>query len=297
VKCHRKDLNRIDWHFAEAKEHHDKPEYFRRRVAAAESNVVIFSDDPDATEKLVDKVERLKKKAGPDEAGKPAHPQSGSRRSRRSRAAKCRPVAIFSCSLRVAESAPLSLLLCDNSKEIDDSAASDDQLMKAVVNGEGDALKRMYKRYESLLRAVIFSLTHDESEVDDVLHDVLLQVWEQGNRYNPSEKGLYGLLVTLARRRALDRLRRRPAYRRATENLKADTDNPLTFETASTSNEIELHDLSKLLSRAIRELPEAQQEVIDLAFFKGMSQREIAAKRRISLGTVKTRLHLAQLKL
>jgi RNA polymerase sigma-70 factor (ECF subfamily) len=183
-------------------------------------------------------------------------------------------------------------------QEIDDSAeTSDDQLMKAVVNGEGDALKRIYKRYESLLRTVILNVIRDESEVDDVLHDVLLQVWEHGNRYNPNEKGLRGLLVTLARRRALDRLRRRAAYRRATENLKTDTDNPLTFETARTSNEVELHDLSKLLSRVIQELPEAQQEVVNLAFFKGMSQREIAAKRRISLGTVKTRLHLAQRKL
>lgn len=183
-------------------------------------------------------------------------------------------------------------------QEIDDSPdTSDDQLMKAVVSGEGDALQRIYKRYESLLRTVILNVIHDESEVEDVLHDVLLQVWEHGNRYNSNEKGLRGLLVTLARRRALDRLRRRAAYRRATENLKTDTDNPLAFETASTLNEVELHDLSKLLNRVIRELPEAQQEVIDLAFFKGMTQREIATKRRISLGTVKTRLHLAQRKL
>jgi hypothetical protein len=63
-KRHRKDLTRIDQHFAKAKEHHDKAEYFRRRAAAAESNVIIFSDDPDATEKLVDKIERLKKRQG-----------------------------------------------------------------------------------------------------------------------------------------------------------------------------------------------------------------------------------------
>jgi hypothetical protein len=64
AKRHCKDLNRIDRHFAEAKEHYDKAEYFRRRAAAAESNVVIFSDDPDATEKLVDKIERLKQRQG-----------------------------------------------------------------------------------------------------------------------------------------------------------------------------------------------------------------------------------------
>jgi RNA polymerase sigma-70 factor, ECF subfamily len=182
----------------------------------------------------------------------------------------------------------------DGTQEI---GRSDDQLMKAVVNRESEALECIYMRYESLLRTVILGVIRDESEVDDILHDVLLQVWEQGDRYNPNEKGLRGLLVTLARRRALDRLRRRAAYRRATESLKKDIDNPLTNEITTTSHQLENSDLSDLLSRVIQLLPEAQKEVINLAFFKGMSQREIASQRRISLGTVKTRLHLAQRKL
>lgn len=182
----------------------------------------------------------------------------------------------------------------DGTQEIE---RSDDQLMEAVVNRESEALECIYMRYESLLRTVILGVIRDESEVDDILHDVLLQVWEQGGRYNPNEKGLRGLLVTLARRRALDRLRRRAAYRRATESLKKDIDNPLTNEITTTSHQLENSDLSDLLSRVIQLLPEAQKEVINLAFFKGMSQREIASQRRISLGTVKTRLHLAQRKL
>jgi RNA polymerase sigma-70 factor (ECF subfamily) len=182
----------------------------------------------------------------------------------------------------------------DGTQEIE---RSDDQLMKAVVNRESEALECIYMRYESLLRTVILGVIRDESEVDDILHDVLLQVWEQGDRYNPNEKGLRGLLVTLARRRALDRLRRRAAYRRATESLKKDIDNPLTNEITTTSHQLENSDLSDLLSRVIQLLPEAQKEVINLTFFKGMSQREIASQRRISLGTVKTRLHLAQRKL
>ena len=176
-------------------------------------------------------------------------------------------------------------------------AASDDQLMEDVVNRKADALESIYQRYGSLLRTVILGVIRDESDVEDVLHDVLLQVWEQSGRYNPNEKGLRGFLVTLARRRSLDRLRRRAAYRRATESLKSDTGNPLTVEIAPNTNQVDVNDLSKLLSRAIQVLPEAQKEVIDLAFFKGMSQREIASNRQISLGTVKTRLHLAQRKL
>jgi RNA polymerase sigma-70 factor, ECF subfamily len=122
---------------------------------------------------------------------------------------------------------------------------SDDQLMAAVINREGNALESIYKRYESLLRTVISGVIRDESDTEDVLHDVLLQVWEQGDRYRPNEKGLRGLLVTLARRRALDRLRRRAAYRRATESLKTDTDNPLTCETSTMTSEVEANDLSE----------------------------------------------------
>ena len=174
---------------------------------------------------------------------------------------------------------------------------SDDDLMKAIANREGGALERIYKRYEALLRTVILGVIRDESDVDDILTDVLMQVWERADRYNPNANGLRGLLVTLARRRAFDRLRRKAAYRRATENLKSDPDNPLTGEVSTTSSSTDLHDLSEVLGRVIRELPEAQQEVIELTYFKGMSQREIASQRKISLGTVKTRLHLAQRKL
>jgi RNA polymerase sigma-70 factor (ECF subfamily) len=174
---------------------------------------------------------------------------------------------------------------------------SDDQLMEAVVDRKSEALECIYLRYESLLRAVILAVIRDESEVDDILHDVMLQVWEQGDRYNPNGRGLRGLLVTLARRRALDRLRRRAAYRHATEALKDDADNPLLNEITTTTSQLENSDLSLVLGPMIQLLPEAQREVIHLTFFNGLSQREIAKQRRISLGTVKTRLHLAQRKL
>ena len=68
--------------------------------------------------------------------------------------------------------------------------------MEAVVNRQGDALESIYQRYEALLRTVILAVIRDDSEVEDVLHDVLLQVWDQGDRYSPNDKGLRGLLET-----------------------------------------------------------------------------------------------------
>jgi len=90
-----------------------------------------------------------------------------------------------------------------------------------------------------LLRTVLLGVIRDESEVDDILHDVLLQVWDLGDKYKPGRRGLRGLLVTLARQRALDRLRRRVAYRRATLTSEANAVIPgLTGRADSVANKL-----------------------------------------------------------
>jgi RNA polymerase sigma-70 factor, ECF subfamily len=173
---------------------------------------------------------------------------------------------------------------------------TDVELMEAVVRRDSDAMAAIYQRYESKLRAVILSVLHDEGETDDVLHDVFIQLWNRADRF-VAEKGLRGFLITLARRRALDRLRRRLAYHRATDRfetqMRAEFNDKMRGPGVKPTN----FDLSEILSSMIRLLPEPQQEVVQLTFFKGMSQREIAAQKSIALGTVKTRLYLAQKKL
>jgi RNA polymerase sigma-70 factor, ECF subfamily len=176
------------------------------------------------------------------------------------------------------------------------AATSDAELMAALARKESDAMKEIYTRYETTLRAVIQSVLHEDADTDDVLHDVFLQLWNHADRF-VAEKGLHGFLVTLARRRALDRLRRRLAYRRATDRFEVQ-------QKANFQDDVRAHDfqptnsdLSELLRKMIRQLPVAQQEVVQLTFFEGLSQREIAARKSIALGTVKTRLQLAQKKL
>ena len=181
-------------------------------------------------------------------------------------------------------------------EEINAERPTDVELMEAVVRRDSDAMAAIYERYESTLRPVILSVLHEEGETDDVLHDVFIQLWNHADRF-VAEKGLHGFLVTLARRRALDRLRRRLAYRRATDRMetqmRAEFHDKMQGRNVKRTN----FDLHELLSRMIRLLPEPQQEVVRLTFYEGMSQREIAAQKSIALGTVKTRLQLAQKKL
>ena len=173
---------------------------------------------------------------------------------------------------------------------------SDIELMEAVGRRESDAIQEIYKRYESTLRSVIQSVLHDEGETDDTLNDVFLQLWDQSDRYDAA-KGLHGFLVTMARRRALDRLRRRLAYRRATDRFEVEAKATSANHARTHDFQLPNSDLKNLLHEIIRTLPILQQEMVNLTFFEGLSQREIAASKSIALGTVKTRLQLAHKKL
>ena len=173
---------------------------------------------------------------------------------------------------------------------------SDAELMEAVGRRESDAIQEIYKRYESTLRTVIQSVLHDDGEIDDALNDVFLQLWNQSDRFIAA-KGLHGFLITMARRRALDRLRRRLSYRRATDRFEIELEATYRDKARVPDFQPPNSDLADLLHRFIGNLPVLQQEVVNLAFFEGLSQREIASRKSIALGTVKTRIQLAQKKL
>jgi RNA polymerase sigma-70 factor, ECF subfamily len=175
-------------------------------------------------------------------------------------------------------------------------AMSDGELMAALARRESEVMKEIYSRYERTLRAVIQSVLHEDTDVDDVLDEAFLQLWNHADRF-VAEKGLHGYLVTVARRRALDRLRRRLAYRRATDRFETQQKAEFRADVLEHDFQPTNSDLSELLREMIRQLPVAQQEIVQLTFFEGLSQREIAARKSIALGTVKTRLQLAQKKL
>jgi RNA polymerase sigma-70 factor (ECF subfamily) len=189
-----------------------------------------------------------------------------------------------------------NLLKQHSMEEMNAERLTDVALMEAVVRRDPDAMAAIYQRYESKLRAVISSILHEGDDTDDVLNDVFIQLWNGADRFL-AEKGLQGFLVTMAKRRALDRLRRRLAYRRATDRLEIQMMAEFNDKMGRPQVKPTTFDLSELLSGMIRLLPEPQQEVVQLTFFKGLSQRDIAAQKSISLGTVKTRLQLAQKKL
>src|SRR3989454_12456693 len=143
----------------------------------------------------------------------------------------------------------------------------DEVLMKDISRRRHEALTELYGRHSKRLRATIDGVVHQEAEADDVLQEIFLQVWEEEGRYSPKAGRPLGWMVTIARRRAIDRLRRRQAYSRARErygkglvqqpgNLRGEAYDPFV-----------LNDLHHFLEKCIRALPRLQREAVKLAFF------------------------------
>jgi RNA polymerase sigma-70 factor, ECF subfamily len=180
------------------------------------------------------------------------------------------------------------------------SAVSDEALMAAITDHRPEALSEFYSRHGGRLKSVIGNVVHEEGDADDVLQDILLQIWHEADHYSPKAGKLLGWVVTLARRRAIDRLRRKQAYCRAKERYQEHLNEQppgAASENHSSGDEISRADLRKFLHKRLNVLPQHQREALELAFFAGMSHREIAAVTRAPLGTVKTRLELGLQKL
>ncbi|PYL68851.1 MAG: RNA polymerase subunit sigma-24 [Verrucomicrobia bacterium] len=177
--------------------------------------------------------------------------------------------------------------------QLEPGAPSDLDLMQAIQAEDADALSQLYDRYNGILKALILRVVHNEAEADDLLQEIFMEIWNHAKNFSAKKGKPLGWMVTLARRRAIDGLRKKQAYARAEQRLQNETEQqPDAWVHYATSEEIMLGDTRVLIRKVINRLPPAQQQAIDLAFFRGMSQREIAAKTNTPLGTVKTRLEL-----
>jgi RNA polymerase sigma-70 factor, ECF subfamily len=172
-------------------------------------------------------------------------------------------------------------------------APSDFELMQGIQAEDSEALSHLYDRYNGILKALILRVIHNEAEAEDLLQEIFMEIWAQAKNFSAEKGKPLGWMVTLARRRAIDGLRKKQAYARAEERLQQETEQqPDAWVHNATEQEIQFGDRRRLIRHVITTLPVAQQEAIKLAFFRGMSQREIAANTNTALGTVKTRLEL-----
>ncbi len=176
---------------------------------------------------------------------------------------------------------------------------ADLELVDGLVQHDSAAMDELCRRYRTVLKAVIMKVLHDEAEAEDVLQEVFLQIWDRATTYSAEKGKLLSWLSTVARRRAIDRVRQTCAYRRATDRFEVVSRHPdkEISQTHPVEAEAQQNDVRELIDRQLDLLPEHQREAISLAYLEGHSQREIASITHTPLGTVKTRIELGLKKL
>ena len=108
--------------------------------------------------------------------------------------------------------------------QLEPGAPSDLDLMLAIQASDPDALSQLYDRYNGILKALILRVVHNDAEADDLLQEIFMEIWNQAKNFSAQKGKPLGWMVTLARRRAIDGLRKKQAYARAEERLQNETE-------------------------------------------------------------------------
>ena len=174
--------------------------------------------------------------------------------------------------------------------------AEDAELLRALARGDEAAFARVYDRYSPILFGLLLRILRSRAEAEDVLQEVFLQVWQRAHSFDAERGRAFTWLVTLARSRAIDRLRSTGSRERAA--LRSAEESPPESEAREWADHAAIRaERAEAVREALAELPEEQRQVLLLAYLEGMSQSEIAAAKNQPLGTVKTRTRSALRKL
>ena len=161
------------------------------------------------------------------------------------------------------------------------------RLISEIVRGDREAFGRFYDLYAPLVFSFALRILRSRSEAEDLLQEVFLQAWRQAGNYEKGRGSPEAWLITITRSRGIDRLR--SVRRRDKEIVPAD-DLPHSEKVARVESGEKESEAKVMIGSVLARLPDAQARVLELAYFDGMTQSEIAARLGEPLGTVKTRM-------
>jgi RNA polymerase sigma-70 factor, ECF subfamily len=167
----------------------------------------------------------------------------------------------------------------------------DSALVERMMAGDESALSALYDRYSGMLFAMLVRILRDPQAAEEILQDLFLQLWRGAARFDANRGSLPAWLMVIGRNRALSRLRTRE-HREIPEDIEAFPANAVP-SSVNLEDDAERSLLMEKLRAAMATLPAEQREAVELAYFEGMTQTEIAARTGSPLGTVKSRVRTA----
>ncbi len=176
------------------------------------------------------------------------------------------------------------------------TSSTDLELMERVASYDSKALEALYNRYSPLLYTVIKKIAAEESIAETVMSDVFVIIWRKANLFDFHSANVYTWLVSLARNKATDSIRRLKTEAGIKEYTDAYEDEYIIPHLSMAIDPLDLKtalSLKESVESALNSLTEAQQYVIYLAYYEGLTQKEIASKLNIPYPTVKSKVKIA----
>jgi RNA polymerase sigma-70 factor (ECF subfamily) len=171
---------------------------------------------------------------------------------------------------------------------------TDVALLDRMRGGDEGALAVLYDRWSDRVHSLAAHLLRDARDAEDIVEETFWQAWRGAARFDAARGAVGTWLLTICRSRALDRLR---ASRRRPENTSLDDAPPVEDPRDDPGAAMVASETGRIVRAALAELPAEQRQAVELAYFRGLSQSEIAEQTGQPLGTIKTRVRLAMVKL
>ncbi len=180
----------------------------------------------------------------------------------------------------------------DSEIQSSEGAHVDAILIERILTRDASALGDLYDRHSRVLYGVILRILRNRSEAEEVLQEVFVTVWNRAETYDGAVGSAAAWLVRIARNRAIDRLRANTARVRAVESVPFERRSSENPETSAS-----LGEQQRAVARALDAIPREQRDLIEEAYYLGLTQSELAERHKLPLGTVKTRIRTGLLTL
>lgn len=179
----------------------------------------------------------------------------------------------------------------------DDQGREQARLLAAMARGDKTALARLYDSLSRPLYSLALRVLNDTSEAQDIVQDVFLQMWQKAASYDTSRGSVFGWAATLTRNRAIDRVRMRTRRAELLAESAPELQPNSPAGDADSAASLWVQEKAAAIRTALTQLAPDQQQAIELAFFSGLTQQQIAARLNEPLGTIKARIRRGLLKL
>jgi RNA polymerase sigma-70 factor (ECF subfamily) len=175
--------------------------------------------------------------------------------------------------------------------------AAEIELLKRIGAGDRHSFEQLYERFSGVLFSTAYRVLNNQEAAEDVLQDVFVQIWDKAPLYDPLRGKPLTWAVTLTRNKSIDRLRSTQRRNRLQDDVEKESQTFEQFDDKSSVDAVDAMEKGAMVRGAIKKLSKDQREAIELAFFSGLTQTEIAERLGEPLGTIKARIRRGMMKL